>query len=52
VSEEKKMTKAEAGRLGGQKTKEKYGTNHYKKLGEKAKTRLIEMWARAKQQDQ
>ena len=42
--EKKKMSKAEAGRLGGQKTKEKYGTSHYEKLGAKASDRLKKMW--------
>lgn len=35
MSNSKKMTKAEAGRLGGLATKEKYGSDYFKRLGEK-----------------
>jgi uncharacterized protein len=33
--EPRKMTKQEAGRLGGAKTREKYGKEHYSRIGEK-----------------
>jgi len=32
-SHPKKMSKREAGKLGGSRTKERYGTEHYRKIG-------------------
>jgi hypothetical protein len=44
--EKSKMSKAEAGRLGGQTTKERHGEEFYKMLGEGNSRRLKEVWAR------
>jgi general stress protein YciG len=33
TQEQPKMSKAEAGRLGGQVTKERHGREHYEKIG-------------------
>jgi hypothetical protein len=44
MADKVKMTKKEAGRRGGNATKEKHGPEYYKELSKKAKEKVQQVW--------